>query len=109
MQSTTVLRPNLSRRKRRPRRVSRSVSERRRLCWSPAYSTLADRLVRDKKELCELAVERGALPKLADLIKEITPTEKTPEWQEEELESTACLREVNSHLLYNSHPLDVFP
>lgn len=50
--------------------------------------------MRDKKELCELAVERGALPKLAALIKEITPTEKSPEWQEDELESVYCLREV---------------
>lgn len=65
-----------------------------------------DRLVRDKKELCELAVERGALPKLAELIKDTTPTEKSQEWQEDELESTACLREVRRAYTDHGHHSD---
>ncbi|KAH9930763.1 ARM repeat-containing protein [Fomitopsis serialis] len=52
------------------------------------------RLVRDKKELCDIAEQRGALDKLAKLIKDITPTDQSPEWQEDELESISCLREA---------------
>lgn len=54
----------------------------------------ADNLVSDNKELCKLAFERGSLAKLAWLVKSITPTEKTAEWEEDEPESRSCLREV---------------
>ncbi|KAI0929233.1 hypothetical protein AcW1_006226 [Taiwanofungus camphoratus] len=51
-------------------------------------------LVSDNKELCKLAFERGSLAKLAWLVKSITPTEKTAEWEEDEPESRSCLREA---------------
>lgn len=51
-------------------------------------------LVTDDKELCELAFQRGLLANLAQLITNITPSEKTTEWEEDEPESISCLREA---------------
>ena len=48
----------------------------------------------DDKDLCQLAYDRGSLRKLTDLVKSITPSEATPEWDEDEPESTSRLREV---------------
>lgn len=52
----------------------------------------------DDATLAQLAVDRGALTKLADLVKFITPTEPSAsgEWEDEEPESISCLREVFS-------------
>ena len=54
-----------------------------------------DNLVADHKELCKFAFERGSLDRLGALVKSITPSEKTVEWEEDEPESISCLREVN--------------
>jgi len=51
-------------------------------------------LVADDKELCELAYQRRSVEKLAGLIKNITPTEKSVEWEDDEPESISCLREA---------------
>ncbi|KAH7889193.1 ARM repeat-containing protein [Phlebopus sp. FC_14] len=51
-------------------------------------------LVRDEKELCLEAFDRGVLANLASLVKSITPLEKLPEWDVDEPESTVMLREA---------------
>ncbi|OBZ65761.1 Acetolactate synthase, mitochondrial [Grifola frondosa] len=51
-------------------------------------------LITDDKPLCQLAFDRGSLTKLACLVKSITPSEKTVEWEEDEPESISCLREA---------------
>ncbi|CAL1705500.1 unnamed protein product [Somion occarium] len=51
-------------------------------------------LVSDDKDLCQLAYERGSLNQLADLVKSITPSEPNVQWDEDEPESQACLREA---------------
>ena len=59
----------------------------------------ADNLIADHKEMCKFAFERGSLDKLASLVKSITPSEKTVEWEEDEPESISCLREVSEVIL----------
>lgn len=54
-----------------------------------------DNLVADHKELCKFAFDRGSLDRLGALVKTVTPSEKTVEWEEDEPESISCLREVN--------------
>ncbi|EPQ57852.1 ARM repeat-containing protein [Gloeophyllum trabeum ATCC 11539] len=51
-------------------------------------------LVTDDRELCQLAFERGSLSKVSDLAKQITPLEKSSDWDEDEPESISCLREA---------------
>lgn len=51
-------------------------------------------LVADDKDLCQLAYDRGALSKLAQLVKSITPTEPQNDWDEDEPESISALREA---------------
>ncbi|KZT27288.1 ARM repeat-containing protein [Neolentinus lepideus HHB14362 ss-1] len=51
-------------------------------------------LVTDDRELCQLAFERGSLAKVAELARQITPTEIIPNWDEDEPESVSCLREA---------------
>lgn len=55
---------------------------------------VADHLVCDDKDLCQLAFERNSLAKLANLVRSITPNEASPGWDEDEPESTSRLREV---------------
>lgn len=52
-------------------------------------------LVNDDKDLCQLAFERGSLTHLAQLVKSISPNETSIQWDEDEPESQACLREVS--------------
>ncbi|CDO73638.1 hypothetical protein BN946_scf185014.g108 [Trametes cinnabarina] len=51
-------------------------------------------LVSDNRVLCQLAFERNSLAKVATLINTITPTEKVPEFEEDEPESVSRLREA---------------
>ncbi|KAK7693931.1 hypothetical protein QCA50_003505 [Cerrena zonata] len=51
-------------------------------------------LINDDKDLCQLAFQRGTLTQLAHLIKSITPSESNIQWDEDEPESQACLREA---------------
>ncbi|KAI9065407.1 ARM repeat-containing protein [Trametes sanguinea] len=51
-------------------------------------------LVCDNRLLCQLAFERNSLAKVANLINTITPTEKAPEFEEDEPESVSRLREA---------------
>lgn len=53
-----------------------------------------DYLVSDDKDLCQLAYERGSLTKLANLVKSITPSEASGEWDEDEPDSMSSLRAV---------------
>ena len=57
-------------------------------------------LVTDDKDLCQLAFDRKSLTHLAQVVKSITPapTEQNVEWDEDEPESQACLREVSIYL-----------
>ncbi|TFL04249.1 armadillo-type protein [Pterulicium gracile] len=50
-------------------------------------------LVQDNAELCLLVYNQRSLNKLAELVKEITPVNAPPDWDEDEPESIACLRE----------------
>ena len=54
-----------------------------------------DHLVSDDKDLCQLAFERGSLAKLSEVVKAITPSEASSEWDEDEPESISCFREVH--------------
>lgn len=56
-------------------------------------------LVSDDKPLCKLVYERGALTKLSNLLKSITPTEPPSEWDVDEPETDSTLREVGTILL----------
>ncbi|KAI0807797.1 ARM repeat-containing protein [Fomes fomentarius] len=51
-------------------------------------------LVTDHRALCQLAFERNSLVQVAQLVKSITPTEKTTEIDEDEPESVSRLREA---------------
>ena len=51
-------------------------------------------LVTDDKTLCKLVYERGALTKLSNLLKSITPNEPPSEWDADEPETLSALREV---------------
>lgn len=64
------------------------------------YTTHAciDNLISDDARLCQFAHERGSLDQLATVVKDITPSEVQPEWDEDEPESLSSLREVD--LLY---------
>lgn len=53
-------------------------------------------LVTDDKPLCKLVYERGALTKLSNLLKSITPTEPPSEWDVDEPETDSTLREVGA-------------
>jgi hypothetical protein len=56
---------------------------------------LQDYLVTDDHALCHAAFDKGCLEHISSLIKSITPLEPAPlEWEEDELESIAQLREV---------------
>ncbi len=54
----------------------------------------------DDKLLCKLVYERGALTKLSNLLKSITPTEPPSEWDVDEPETDSTLREVGA-ILFN--------
>ncbi|EGN95883.1 hypothetical protein SERLA73DRAFT_162574 [Serpula lacrymans var. lacrymans S7.3] len=73
-------------------RVLSSSSERPpmriRACYTLYY------LVKDDKDICQAAVDHGALEKIASLTKSITPLTKDEERDEDEPESTAALREA---------------
>lgn len=57
---------------------------------------LEDYLVTDNAPLCNSAFSRGCLEHIGSLIKSITPLEPAiPEWEEDEPESIAQLREVH--------------
>ncbi|KAI8989797.1 ARM repeat-containing protein [Trametes punicea] len=51
-------------------------------------------LVSDNRALCQLAFERNSLAKVAALINSITPTEKAPEFEDDEPQSISRLREA---------------
>lgn len=51
-------------------------------------------LVADEKDLCQLAYDRGALGRLAQLVTSITPIEPPTTWDEDEPESISFLREA---------------
>lgn len=61
---------------------------------------VADHLVSDNRVFCQLAYERNSLNQIANLVNSITPTEKSPDFEEDEPESVSRLREVSSHLVY---------
>ncbi|KAG9226457.1 hypothetical protein CCMSSC00406_0003336 [Pleurotus cornucopiae] len=51
-------------------------------------------LISDDPRLCQFAHERGSLDQLATVVKDITPSEVQPEWDEDEPESLSSLREA---------------
>ncbi|KAI0636599.1 ARM repeat-containing protein [Trametes polyzona] len=51
-------------------------------------------LVADNRAFCQLAFERNCLASVANLINSITPTEKSPDFEEDEPESVSRLREA---------------
>lgn len=57
-----------------------------------AYNVPAT-LARDEKEIEKIAVDFGSLEKVASLMVDITPKERS-DWDEDEPEATARLREV---------------
>ena len=63
-----------------------------------------DYFVTDDKDLCMFAYERGSLAKLSQVVNSITPTDRSPTWEEEESEHISSLREVSSCVLYRSSP-----
>ncbi len=62
--------------------------------------SVADHLVSDNRVFCQLAYERNSLHQIANLVNDITPTEKSSDFEEDEPESVSRLREVSSHLVY---------
>jgi hypothetical protein len=68
--------------------ASESRQHRTRACF------ILNHLVTDDTQLCQLAVDRGSLEKLANLAKSITPLDVESEWDEDEPESISCLREA---------------
>jgi hypothetical protein len=63
---------------------------------------VADYLVADHAALAFSAYERGCLTKLAAVLRDITPVAPRAEWEEDESESVAALREVA--ILVSFHP-----
>ena len=55
-----------------------------------------DYLVSDDKDLCQLAYDHGSLTKLTNLVKSITPSESSVQWDEDEPDSISSLRAVRS-------------
>ncbi|KAI0780550.1 ARM repeat-containing protein [Trametes elegans] len=51
-------------------------------------------LVSDHQVFCQLAFERNSLAQVANLINSITPTEKVPDFEDDEPESVSRLREA---------------
>ena len=60
-----------------------------------------DYFVTDDKDLCMFAYERGSLAKLSQVVNSITPTDRSPTWEEEESEHISSLREVSSCIPYS--------
>lgn len=58
-------------------------------------TVVPDFLVTDHRALCQLAFERNSLVQVSQLVKSITPTEKTTEIDEDESENVSRLREVS--------------
>jgi hypothetical protein len=63
----------------------------------------ADYLVADHAALAFSAYERGCLTKLAAVLRDITPVAPRAEWEEDESESVAALREVRHPYLIPSY------
>lgn len=60
--------------------------------------TVADYLVTDHPALAFSAFDRGCLTKLAAVLRDITPLAPRAEWEEDESDNIAALREV-CHLI----------